>query len=699
MQNKFWDKADKLQAWHAGLVNKAWLHPLKTSRFVIAISLLSCVVAAGMSWYVRDAQYDKWDANREVFYLQDGMSLFTTADAPYWLGMAQSFLEDGDINIYHNKRHYPNIEQQNIGQSAPGLRDVPLLVVLISYLSDSSDPKDLLAAAHQMVPISALLSALMIAFAFGAAGYWIEGAVAAAGAVLSAGYFHRSGAGRIDTDQLNLGFFYLVTGVAVFAAKARRFSMSMLLAAVAGLAMWFFDWWYPKPVFGWAVFGGLLWLSFASSRDYKRVALQGMLFLVVSGLFSQGIGFAADNAYFKGDIAQGNFIFPNAFNTITELKSISMRHLLVSISGAVWLGIVGVVGVVFWAIRHPAHAVVFAPAASFALLNFVIGKRAIFYSAPMIWFGIAWLVLLCGRVAFSWAKNVNLQRIGLLGTVAFAFVVVWHSSTTEVLNKPTFDASMVSHFRKLGRVLPRENSVIATWWDYGYLSIFMNGLPTLHDGGSQANPTTYFVANSLVVSSQEESSKLLKSLGNFGYKKVLQDLSPAPNEVQKVASEKEMKDDVYLVLTRDMFGWMRALFQIGAWDIQKGAPYEFAGVKEGAGIGYQNLSCTGTDVKEEFLCGRDRVNTKTGAFGSRAVLERIVTSKNGNLVGGRAFENSTMPVVLQSESRDAIRQNFLMHRDLFQSVYHQLFFLNQPNPAHFELVYDGYPDMRVFKVR
>ena len=41
-------------------------------------------------------------------------------------------------------------------------------------------------------------------------GYWFEGSVAAVGGTLSAAYLPRSSIGRIDTDQMNLGFLYLL---------------------------------------------------------------------------------------------------------------------------------------------------------------------------------------------------------------------------------------------------------------------------------------------------------------------------------------------------------------------------------------------------------------------------------------------------------------------------------------------------------
>ena len=61
----------------------------------------------------------------------------------------------------------------------------------------------------------------MITICFGAAGYWAEGAVAAIGGGLSSAYLVRSSIGRIDTDQLNLGFMYLIFGLVIFAGRAK----------------------------------------------------------------------------------------------------------------------------------------------------------------------------------------------------------------------------------------------------------------------------------------------------------------------------------------------------------------------------------------------------------------------------------------------------------------------------------------------
>ena len=96
----FWTKVDALEAWHAKLVDKPWLQPLKPTKFVIALIILSTFIAAGMNWYVRHWQYQVWEQNPEIFYLDDGTPLFTTTDAPYFLGVAKAIKEGETLSDF-----------------------------------------------------------------------------------------------------------------------------------------------------------------------------------------------------------------------------------------------------------------------------------------------------------------------------------------------------------------------------------------------------------------------------------------------------------------------------------------------------------------------------------------------------------------------------------------------------------------------
>jgi len=688
-----WAKIDKIQNWHARLTDYSWLHPVKPTKLSILFILLCGLIAVGMNGYVRYGQYDVWKQNSQIFYLDDGTPLFTTTDAPFFLGQAQAIKRDKNFQTFNDKRQYPNIRKvQQQGLESPSLRDAPLLSVVLSMVAVDSSVKSLLSAGNRLIPITASLTALMIFLAFGAAGYWLAGSVAAAGGGLSMAYLPRSGAGRIDTDQLNLGFFYLMTGLVIWVAGAKSQRASLVLAALAGAVFWVFDWWYSKPFFGWAFFIGFVWLSFVHRRKLKLFALQSVLFLGLSGLPFTGLGVSSDSAYLTDMLSFEAFIFPNTFDTITEITRVPFSEILNRLSGSVLLGSISVLGLGLWALRHPALAIVFGPAAAFALLNFIVGNRAIFYSAPMVWFGFGWLLLSVARYLEEKIVISHLRPAAPLIAVSIGFFSVWLASPTNYVQSPTFDKSTVRHFQKLDEILPKTNTVIASWWDYGYMSMFVNGRPTLHDGGAQTSPTTYFIANNIIQKNQKQAALEMDILGNSGFEGVIQ------NRFGEGQQSFESTNDIYLVLTEDMTRWMSSISKIGAFDIKSGQPYQFGGVKPNYLLGYQDLKCEPTDSVQEFLCGGDRLDLVSGSFGKRAILYGAVVSKNGRKTSGRQFSNANTPFILHSEIGAKATRNVIIHKDLYFSVFHQLYYLNQPDSKYFELVYDGFPKMRVFKV-
>ena len=59
-------------------------------------------------------------------------------------------------------------------------------------------------------------------------------------------------------------------------------------------------------------------------------------------------------------------------------------------------------GLGLFLIRHLAIAIALGPLIAFSLLNFVIGNRAMFYSAPIMWFGAAFLITAIARLLFTY---------------------------------------------------------------------------------------------------------------------------------------------------------------------------------------------------------------------------------------------------------------------------------------------------------
>jgi len=300
---------------------------------------------------------------------------------------------------------------------------------------------------------------------------------------------------------------------------------------------------------------------------------------------------------------------------------------------------------------------------------------------------------------FRWVEQRLHQRLLQLSALPLATTLAlssaWVASPTTYLQAPTFDKKTVTHFQQLEALVPASDAAIATWWDYGYMSMLLNGKPTLHDGGSQTSPTTHFIANNLLRRSQEKAALELKMLGNIGHEGVV---AYRQSDETNSYNSSPGRTSVYLVLTQGMTRWMPSISKIGSFDIKAGKPYQFDGAKQGYKLFYDDLKCAPTDSNQEFICNGDRLNLVSGQLGDKAVLDGMAVSRDGRQTGGRKFPKANTPFVLHSEVGSGANRNFLLHRDLYFSVFHQLFHLNRADPKHFELVYDGFPDMRVFKV-
>ena len=685
-------RIENLKNWHGDFFSADFWQPIKAQPSTIFLFAFAVFIASALNWYVRDWQYQIWEKDQNTFYFEESSKTFTTADAPYFLGLAKA-LKNGESQYdYEKLRLHPGnppwIDRYKSAPPSP-----PLLATIISEISENGSEASLLTSANSLIPITAALTALMVAFAFGSMGFWLEGAIAAAGSGLSFAFISRSGAGRIDTDQLNLGFFYLVIGLVILASRSKNLLNACFWSALCGLVYYVFDLWYSKPFFGWAFFSALIWLTFITTTDLKRVVLQGLIFLLISGLWFQGIGISFENAYLVSTFDINNYVFPNVLETITETRKISIVEILERISGSLYVAIPSILGLAAWCLRHPGLAVVFAPALGFFFLNFVIGNRAIFYSAPLFWFGFGWLVLMTSKILVSYLQVCRLKPLIHFSATLAAFLLVWFVSPTKYIQAPTFDSQTVQLFDKLPGLVNEEEFVVATWWDYGYLSMFLNGQPTLHDGGIQTTPATYFVAEALLANKQDAAAKRLRELAHFGADGIIDHNARSTGKLLDTA-----KKPIFLVLTRDMANWMPSISLIGNWDIKTGQRKPPRGMNVDYTLSYQKLKCVASHSSSKPICNGQQFDLENGDIGQNRILEGIAMAKNGFQIGGRGFQDPTLPFVLHSDTGDRGGQTLLMHKDLYFSVFHQLFFLGRAEKDSFELVYDGFPHARVYLV-
>ena len=696
-------KMDALAQWHQKIAFFHIIGPLPMTRLFVLLAIAASLFAALANYQIRANQYERWVDNKDVTFL-DGTPLFSTTDASYFVGLSRQYIETGNMQDFTIKRLYPNQKYKGDGAlPKTSITDFPLFSILIAVVSPDASVRNLMITAHKLIPWLAFLTALGILLAFGAAGFWMEGAVASIGAGLAPTFLMRTSVGRIDTDVMNLGFFYAILGVTILAARASSLRLSIIWVVTAAAILNLFLWWYDKDFIGWAFVIGLAWLSIATHRHWKRPLLLTLIFILISGLDINNLGIS--QAYLQDERVLGQLIYPNTFNTITELRVVPFRQILISITGSVALGVIGVFGLALFAFRHPVVAIVFGPASFFALANFLVGNRAVFYSAPMIWFGIAFVAIMIVRLVWRMLperlKSYSLgETILCTVTICCLMSAIWSDRDTQNYTPtPSFPIEVVRALAAPKGKLP-ENSVIATWWDYGYASMLFNGYSTLHDGGRQTTPVTHYFARALLAKTQSETNAILHLLAGGGLEVIRkQGVTHMQLEDYMQSNNIRSSESIYLVLTNQMGDWMGSISNLGMWNTQTGTPIKVPNNSHGSRLFYSNLSCRPSSEENKVICNERLIDLEDGTINNAPAIRAFTSASDGVLTSSTQLNNQAINNLHLSEMSGIGTRVMLFHDRLARSSFHNLFHLLKVEGDYFELVYDDYPHARIFKVK
>ena len=705
LQDRINAKMDALALWHRKIALFSVIDRMPSSRLFILIALLLGLAAGFANYQIRQAQYDVWQSKKEITFLGD-TPLFSTTDASYFLNLARQYHETGDVLDFNKKRLYPYYAQQAEKEPAQdSVFDFPLFSVLIASFSENSTTESLLKTGNGLIPILGFVMALGILLAFGASGFWLEGAVAAIGAGLAPTFLMRSSIGRIDTDILNLGFFYAVLGLTIFAGRAKDWRVAIGWVIAAGLMLNLFFWWYDTSEFGWAFTVGLVWLSAVTSRSWQRPLVLSALFLLVSGLAFKSIGLSSDSSYFKDVINTGVLVFPNTFSTITELRVVPFEQILTSITDSYGLGLIGVLGLALFAVRHPVLAVVYGPASIFALANFLVGNRAIFYSAPMIWFGAAFLAVMMARFAWGYAPKALVRlRHGELSVIAVITAMmmggIYHVDRVQnYVPNPSFPKEVMRGFAAAKGNLPTD-SVVATWWDYGYASTLFNGYNTLHDGGAQTFPVTHYVARALVAQSQQESHAIFKNLASTGLQGIIDNSATHEGaEAHITGANYDSKSPVFLVLTEQMGEWMGSISNLGMWDTKAGEAINAQYSPYGPTLFYNELLCQAGERGDAPVCDGNVFDLGVGTINGQVAIRQVTQAEDGKISVRTPLQEKGYNAIHIANLSGKGTRLLMAHNRLAQSTFHRLFHLAEVEDELFQLVYDDYPYVRIYALK
>ncbi len=711
-----------------------WLQSPWIPKICFLVALLVCYA---ISVNVRYQQLETWKQNPPQFFVGE-QPLMTTLDAPYWLRWAKEY-RDGEFYGMGHKRSYPSgtqwfrEQQAQIVASENGMQaePVPLLerlttpksLSLLSFIIAMMSPffaGNLYLAGHWLVILTGGLFIIPLGLYGWRLGYPIAGLLGGMIGNFCSEYYVRASIGRIDTDMLNIFFPILGAYLVLLACQAKSELWVWLWAALAGLGMNLFVWWYERPGFTLGCFLTLLVGLIIWHRSARQCLPALGLFALFSGPGSllNGLdnvqGFLS-NYLFVGAVkeAQAQEIFnpvtfPNVFNTISEAAKVPMSEVLQQILSEPTWGWLGLITFALFAIRYWPTMIPLLPIFALGLLGFQSSRRFIMFLAPFVGFGLGVLLTIAIRLAWEWIRsrlepedpkvaqahpiwgNANLVGqaliyIGLFGSWTFFAPM----TAISYVPGPSIPPPVYQTFDQVKKLVP-ENGAIYTWWDYGYAITDKTERAVFNDGGAQLGPTTYLMARSFISSEQEEMRRIIGFLASQGAAGISRFNKNKDTLLREVYSGKyKPRESIFVFYTYDMIGKFSALFSIGSWNFE---------TLQNSVKGYQRLQCSKLE-NQVLTCQGITVDLKEGLVNGQIPLRRLVQSIQGRETKIQELKEQGLSLQLMMPNERQFSEIYLMEEAVWASNFNQMYLLGNYDKEVFEEVFHAFPIARLFRLK
>ena len=142
---------------------------------------------------------------------------------------------------------------------------------------------------------------------------------------------------------------------------------------------------------------------------------------------------------------------------------------------------------------------------------------------------------------------------------------------------------------------------------------------------------------------------------------------------------------------------MGSISKIGNWDIEAGKPVTPRGASNGPILDYERLNCRLAGYPQSLTCGSTTFDLEQGLVNGVPALAGWAHAQDGTLVRRQSF-NHDGHLALQIVQTGNRVSAFLMHRQLFESTFNELYHLGQIDHPAISLHYDDYPHIRIYRL-
>jgi len=691
--------------------------------------------------YIRFASIPFWNHYKHLFFYK-GEPLYSEFDsflfARYARDIKEGIFHPGEVDSF---RFFPDNTTSAKVKDMKFYREYSREGTLISFIWGMLSKVTGIPIAKltwYLVPIFAVLLAIPVFLFFKELGYPYAGILGALVGITCGMYYFRTDLMRLDTDMFTLTFPFLIGYFFLKFFKESNESKKYLWIALSSVSVILYQMWYAHANLCFVLLGAFLVRFFWEKRlNLKKNDIVFLSILIVPQLWYIYKGplllfYQLRNIVFNikhTTSAQQLFKdFPNIYMSISELQHLSPKAVFGYIIYHYWIvGLIGFVGFAIFCIRHLKDAILILPLFLVGILSFISGSRFVMYLGPFVGAGLGAIL----HFIFNWFlpklglfEDERKRKIVLhvLGTALFVFLILIQYPLKKVYATPKIFSPLVKDMKYLSTHTPK-NSVIWTWWDYGYAFQLYARRATFHDGGSQGSPKTYFIARSFATNSPEEAWNITSFITNYGLtgiaKNLLKGLT-AESLVKKVEHgdfDKPLKAPVYWVFTSDLVPKFPWIYYFGSYDFHthKGKHIQILQVLGCNQITSKILACgvvsspRGIDVLMlDLSSGMAYLNKIVPGSLTAKILGFNGTSGKIYAVFNRSPE--TLKVTRFKENKGGIVVAFItdkMNRhfiymfpyDVGTSVFVKMYLLRDYDQRYFKLVLDDFPVAVVYRVK
>ena len=509
-------------------------------------------------------------------------------------------------------------------------------------------------------------------------------------------YFERTKVGYFDTDCLMLFFIFLVLLFITKAVSEKDEIKSYVYTVIAGCIVILFRWWYDHLFFP-LIFIVSLFLGLLIWRHRVRdVLFKLILFISLLNpleLFHYIINSPFLRDYFYGNIMNiQSFKMPiNIYAGISEIQPVNLSNFIAHTTDNATTFFLGIGFFILLFIRQIRYLLPAIPFIIIGFSAFYTGYRYLIYASPFIGMGLGYFVYLFKDFILK-RFNLNHRPVDILAIAMIVFL----SFPAERLffeTKHLFsDEYYVSEFKKL-KDITEDNAVILSWWDLGNPMQYYAKRATFMDNANFNPLKTYLTIKTLTEGDEEHAYKYISFMTNNKSKDYPQNLSEL---LQKASNYHEKpQSPVYLML------YDRVLVQSVLKD--NSLPKDEAD-RISKRILHFYFPCTITkdakadcediifDIKNNSL----QIVDKNVNIGYKKVVfyNKQRQEKKEFLLNERA--NHMILLIL---SKSGKMYQLIVFEDFENSLLSKMLIVNENTFKRFELVYENFPYMVLYRLK